>query len=54
MAEDLRVRFLASADAKAWVSVVCAITDDPKMVKTQFAHNGSGNEHIVKWIAEGG
>ena len=25
---------------------VCAVTDDPKMVKTLFVPEGNGNEHI--------
>ena len=27
-------------------SAVCAVTDDPKMVKTLFAPEGNGNERI--------
>ena len=45
------VRFSEGAKKKkkkkkcyAWVMAVCAVTDDPKMVKTLFAPEGNGNE----------
>ena len=39
------VRFSEGAKkCYAWVMAVCAVTDDPKMVKTLFAPEGNGNE----------
>ena len=39
------VRFSEGANkCYAWVMAVCAVTDDPKMVKTLFAPEGNGNE----------
>ena len=32
---------------QAWVKVVCAASDDPKMVKTLFAPMRISNEHIL-------
>ena len=37
---------------QAWVKVVCAASDDPEMVKTQFAPVENGNEHICWVVAE--
>ena len=39
------VRFSEGANkCYAWVMAVCAVTDDPKVVKTLFAPEGNGNE----------
>ena len=39
------VRFSEGAKkCYTWVMAVCAVTDDPKMVKTLFAPEGNGNE----------
>ena len=37
---------------QAWVKVVCAASDDPEMVKTQFVPVEIGNEHICWVVAE--
>ena len=39
------VRFSEGANkCYAWIMAVCAVTDDPKMVKTLFAPEGNCNE----------
>jgi hypothetical protein len=42
----LWVRFRVGAKVQGMGLAVCTVTDDPEMVRTQFAPKGIGNERI--------